>query len=694
MAKLHIRRTVIFIILGALCGFLYILFTPKVYEGQVQLMIGSATRATGSENYAPDVQKILASGDARNPLSELGVMRGQGLFFAALQKLSQLRGNPDMLNQFERYYSMYDVLGEKESDNVVMQARAFTPEDAADLANIIAQEYNERRLAVSRTSVFKAIEYLTNQLDAANAASAKALDAKQKFKAQMAISDLTTAIAQAQGFENQLLLQLNESEANLAATNKEVASTEAALKVARQRKDREVGTTRNPAINKLEADKADLLARRASMLSTRSEDHWDIQAIDRAIASTEAELSAAKKNEVQTTSKVNGLDPTTQQLDLQYQQALIRKAAIEGQAAKSRAALAAQQDRMRELTAAEQTLAGLERAVVVSESNIRSLNLQLESLQNRGEGQGAIMANVIFDARPRPEPVFPNVVIVALLSIFGGGAIGILYSFVVESLRLRIYTSWQLADLTGLPVIASLPRLPAGAARQIEGSLQGTSPKIMESLRLLAFSLVAQPHEGCRRLMFTGLDRNTGTSSSAAQVALAIGHTGSRVIFVDGDMMTKESSRYFKAEGQKGFAELLQTGAAVETASELLRDTGTPNVKVLPAGLVSDRALKECETVQLENVLTWLSERCDFLIIDCPPCLRNSEAARLAAETDEAYLVVSLKISSVPIVSAALDILRQAGAEIVRLLTTEGDKSEEALARESRVTAASRALPQ
>lgn len=694
MAKLHIRRTIFFIILGAICGFLYILFTPKVYEGNVQLMIGNSSRVAGSENYAPDVQKILAGGESRNPLSELGVMRSQGLFFAALQKLSQERNNPDMLNQFERYYGMYDVLGEKESDSVILQARAFSPEDAADLANLISQEYNERRLLISQRSVGRAIAYLEEQLKAATSESQNSLEGRRQFKSDNGITDLQAAITQAQGFENQTRSELSQAEANLSATNSEITAAKVALDAAGQRKPREEVEVRNPAINQLEGMLTELKTRRESLLARVNEDHWEIQAADKAIASTTAELAAARKKEFQKSSKVQGPDPITQQIQTQYETAIIRRSAIQGQIVRLRGAHAEHQQRMRDLTMAERKLADLDRSVAVSESNRRSLEVQLKSLQNRGEGQGAIVATVMFEARPNPEPVFPNIVIVAMLSIFGGGAIGILYSFVVESLRLRIYTSWQLADLTGLPVVASLAKLPPGAARQIEGSLAGASPRIMESLRLLAFSLVAQPHEGCRRLMFTGLDRNTGTSSSAAQLALALGHTGSKVIFIDGDMMTKESSRYFKAEGQKGFAEVLQTGAAADMAGELLRETGTPNVKILPAGLANERALKECETTQLEATLKWLSERCDFLIIDCPPCLRNSEAARLAAETDEAYLVVSLKISSVPIVSAALDILRQAGAEVVRLLTTDGDKGEEALARESRVTAASRALPQ
>lgn len=693
MAKLHIRRTVIFVILGALCGFLYVLFTPKVYEGNVQMVIGNPARATSQGILAPDVERVLVQGESRNPLSELSVLRGRQLFFNALTRLATERGNPDMTRDWERYYAMYDVLGEKESESVILQARAFSPEDAADLANYISQEYNDRRMAVSRSAVGRAETYVQNQIDKGEQELNAALEARRQFKADSSIADLTAAISQGQLYETQTRAALNESQSNLSATESEVRAAKAALDAARMRQDGEEVTQRNPAINKLESDIADLEARRAQLLATYLEDNPQVVAINDAIGSLRKELNAARQREYQISSRVKRPDPTTQQLELQHKQALIRRNAIQGQLTRNIQNFEQQQQRLVELAAAERKLADLDRDVLVRESNVRNLKIQLENLKNRGEG-GAILATIMYAATPFPNPVYPNVLIIAILAIFGGGALGILYSFVVESLRLRIYTSWQLADLTGLPVVASLPKLPGGGMRQIEASFAGDSPRIMESMRLMAFSLVAQPHEGCKRLMFTGLDRMTGASSCAAQLATALAQTGSRVIFVDGDLASKSASRFFKAEGQKGLAEALQSTAAVESVGEALRETNSPNLKFLPAGVSNDRALKECETIRLEETLKWLSDRCDFLIFDCPPCLRNSEAARLAAETDEAYLVVSLRISSVPIVSAALDILRQAGAEVVRLLTTEGDKSEEALARESRITAAGRALPQ
>ena len=694
MAKLHIRRTILFIIIGVVCGLIYSMVTPKVYEGVVQLVIsnpGSGPSRAGGL-LAPDVLQVYDTGQPRNSLTELTILRGRGLFFEALQETATKQGKPEMITDFERYYSMYDVLGEKESDAALIQARAFSPEEAAELANTIANKYNEQRISVAREAAGKTVAYLEEQIQAAQRDLNESLALRESFKNKNTIGDFQAALAQAQLYETTTRGNLDQARAALNATEAEVASSRVTLAAAGKRQDSERVEAKNPLVTKLEGDLTDLFAAKSRALVQYYEDHPNIKGIDDTIATVRKDLAAARKQDMQVSQKVERLDPVRTQLEAGLAEATIKRDTLRESVQEYEAIAAGQQARIRSLAEAEKTLSKLEQNVKVQEANLGSLKIQRENLKNRTD-IGQSVAQIIFPARAQKEAVFPDPLLIVLISVFGGAALGLLYSFAVESLRLRIYTSYQLADLTGLPVVASLPRLPGTSSRQIAASLATGSPRILESMRLLAFSLVAQPHEGCRRLLFSGIDRGIGTSSATAQLAIALGHTGARVILVDADLMGRSTSKTFGADSQKGFAEALVSGTSLDSISEYLRGTDSPNVKVLPAGVANNRALKECESKRLDEVLAWLSERCDYLVLDCPPCLRNSEAARLASETDEVYLVVSLKQSTVPVVSTALDILRQAGANVVRIITTEGDRTEEGLAREARVSSASRALP-
>lgn len=694
MAKLHIRRTILFIIIGVLCGLIYSMVTPKVYEGIVQLVIsnpgGGSIRPAGF--LSPDVQQVYDTGQPRNPLTELTILRGRGLFFEALQETATKLGKPDMIQDFERYYAMYDVLGEKESDAALIQARAFEPEVAAELANTIANKYNEQRVRVAREATGKSVAYLDDQIEKAEIDLSASLAARQAFKDKNTIGDFEAALGQAQLYETTTRQNLDQAKAALSAAEAEVIASRQNLRSSSGRQEAERVESKNPLITKLEGDLTDLFAAKSRALAQYYEDHPNVKGIDDAIASVRKDLAEARKKDMISSSRVDRVDPARTQIEVGLAEALVKRDTLRESVQDYQVIANAQQQRIRTLAEAEKTLSTLEQNVKVQEANLGNLKLQRENLKNRTD-IGQSVAQIIFPARASKEVVFPDPLLVVLISVFGGAALGLLYSFAVESLRLRIYTSYQLADLTGLPVVASLPRLPGTSARQITSSLGTASPKILESMRLLAFSLVAQPSAGCRKLLFSGIDRGIGTSSAAGQLAIALGHTGGRVILVDADLTGRSLSKTFRAESQKGFAEALMSDANLETISEYLRETETANVKVLPAGVINDRALKECESKRLDEVLAWLAGRCDYLVFDCPPCLRNSEAARLASDTDEVYLVVSLKLSTVPVVSTALDILRQAGADVVRIITTEGDRAEEALAREARVTSASRALP-
>ena len=698
MAKLHIRRTIIFIILGIIVGFIYIAVTPKVYEGNLQLVVSNAgtnAQRTATSGLKDDVAKILDTGFARNPVTELNILRDRGLFYSALEYVAEQTNNQEMLrpDNFERYYSMYDVLGERDSDAATIRARAYSPETAALLANTLAEKYNEKRLQTANASVQSALAYLSKQIESSKAELQKALTDRKAYKEQKSLGDIVSYTNQLTAYQVQLISKLNEARADHSASEVELAKINAEYARQKLTQNDSKSFVRNPVLSKLEGDLADMKRQRAQLLTQYLPEHVSVRTIDDSIKSIVSQIEQERKQEYKQQGSSERVDPLHSTLEAQQAGARIREASLRNKVADLTAQVESTGADMKAIPLMEQQLADLEREVQVKENNIRTLKIQYEDINNR-QNMAARFAEILFTARPNPESVFPDPLIVGLLSVFGGAALGLLYSFAIESLRLRIYTSYQLSDLTGLPVVSSLPKLPAPALKSIGSSLTTASPRILESLRLLAFSLVAQPHQGCRRLLFTGVDRRTGVSSSASQLAIALGHTGARVILVDADLMNKTTSRIFKSESTKGLAEALVGGEGIEATGEYLRDTPSANVKVLPAGLVSANAVKECETKRLEDVLDWLSSKCEYLIIDTPPCLRHSEAARMASETQEAYLVVSLRIASVPIVSSALDILRQAGAEVVRLLATEGDRSEEGLAREVRVSGASKALPQ
>src|SRR5690606_1976371 len=141
---------------GAAIGFAYLYFAPKVYEGRTQLVIGTQYQNNmriSNSVMSEEVTSILQSGLATNPITEAQIIRGEGVFRQAIEDVAVKTGNTDIRMQADDLYLMYDVVSSPDSSDVLVRARAYSPEIATELANSVALAYNNRRQMTQREAV-------------------------------------------------------------------------------------------------------------------------------------------------------------------------------------------------------------------------------------------------------------------------------------------------------------------------------------------------------------------------------------------------------------------------------------------------------------------------------------------------------------------------------------------------------------
>src|SRR6185503_15320686 len=100
-------------------------------------------------------------------------------------------------------------------DAALIQARAFSPEEAAELANTIANKYNEQRISVAREAAGKTVAYLEEQIQAAQRDLNESLALRETFKNKNTIGDFQAALAQAQMYETPTRGNLDQARAAL-----------------------------------------------------------------------------------------------------------------------------------------------------------------------------------------------------------------------------------------------------------------------------------------------------------------------------------------------------------------------------------------------------------------------------------------------------------------------------------------------
>ena len=105
------------------------------------------------------------------------------------------------------------------------------------------------------------------------------------------------------------------------------------------------------------------------------------------------------------------------------------------------------------------------------------------------EGRRLTLSNlskVLYPAVEDDDPVAPDPAKYGFIGLLAGFVVGLLYSFLLEASRLRVYTSQQLSDLTGIPVSGTIRALQPSCRpcerplRSICDAIQVTSRESMK----------------------------------------------------------------------------------------------------------------------------------------------------------------------------------------------------------------------
>lgn len=685
MIRQHIFRTILFALIGLGVGFLILQTSPKVYEGRSQLVLGTAQQNAGrfySSTMSEDVAAILQSGLATNPQTEISIISGEGVFRGALQRVITKTGNTDLQKQMEELYAMYDAQGAGDASAVLVRARAYSPEVATELANSIADAYNETRQNNQRQSISKAIDYLTNQINLEKTDLRKAEEGLKQAKIDLKLPDVGANIARDVEYQAQLRANIDLAKADLAGIDRSITEITSEMNAQPTWEPADQSTVKSATLQSLENQLAELERQKATLLIRYFPDAEEIKYINGAIANVTKQMTDYKKKGFEETFQGKRPDTLRRSLQAQLANAKINKNSIQTKISNLESIYANHTVKVDQVPASVMQLADLAREVELKEGNYKRLTTQMEDLQNRTES-GAQPAQIVYGAVPDPNPVLPRPALIYVVATLGGAIFGLLVSFAVEAMRLRIYSSTQLQELTGLPVAGVVHDLPGPTARRLLSSIREPNPIVSESYRFLAFSAMAPKSTGPRKILLTAVDNNAGCSTSAAQFATALAQSGSRVLLVDCALEDPTITKVFGLDQKSGVSDILGQTQLPTPDSSVGTDTAVPNLRVLGAGTEGRNAIKVTNSQNIQGMVDSLASNCDVLVIDSMACLASSDAARLVPYVDDVYLVVSAKTANMRNVAAAIDVLTLASAASLKFIVTKGSRAEEAVMKQA-----------
>jgi capsular exopolysaccharide synthesis family protein len=348
-------------------------------------------------------------------------------------------------------------------------------------------------------------------------------------------------------------------------------------------------------------------------------------------------------------------------------------------------ALSAQEEALREQGATlRKSLSGLskdemeyQRLTTEVESNRRLVALiadKLSAARIREQGEMKVVKVIDPPNFPLPGTNEKRLKFIAF-GIVLALAVGVGLPTVVEYFNRPVESEDDIRHLTGLTVLATVPRVHSRRPTFMAG---GGSPDDMkqedyflfaEAFRRLRVELQLLGRDmPLKRILITSSLPGEGKSTVVVNLGLAFGEVGKQVIIADADFHRPTLHRTLKTPNTKGFSDLLAgVGEVTDSMSPVadgvwLSPRGASPTALTRTGLGSER---------LARVLDQMAGEAEYILLDSSPILLIPDNLYMAAAVDGVLLVVQSGTTRPRDLLRTKELFEKAGTPIVGVVINQ-----------------------
>ena len=662
-AKLHfldywriirIRKTVI------LAVFLLVVITATVVTFILPETFAASARIN-VQREGTDIQGITGNGvqgfgvDPYFIQTEFEVMQSQVL----LEKVVE---NPK-INLKERWATKYnggeplttvqtiDQLKRNMSINPIrntslIEIRVFSdkPEEAAELANAIAEAYRDYRLDRSKEKNLGGIEGLTNSIAANERDFKKAQDEVNRLRTELKVSDPDPAsTGPSPTFSSAAVQQLMSEVARAEGEASQLkASLDALANLSKQELRGSIQTVVEPdpvlssLINELDVAEQSLM----SIAKTKTEEHPDYQSAKKVVDQYNLKID----------ERVAGLMRGLQ-MRLASKMAYITNQTT-----------ALDEARKKDIDEAARTQPYWEAKTKLNDlMQLRSiLQLKTAGIQADMKLPQNYMVEILDKATANRQPVRPNKPLNIILGVIIGLVVGIGLAFFIEYLDTSVKTIDDVERTLQSPVLGVIP--------QNVGFLldEGAESPHAEAYRVLRTNLLfSRKEDKLNTIAIVSAGAGEGKSTTIFNLAAVFAQNGSRVIIVDSDLRRPTLHKMVGVTNNIGLTNYLLKQNALE---EVVQTTNLPTLDFMASGKLPSSSLGILSSAQMRDLITELKRRYDFVFFDSPPIMGVSDASILASEVDMTLQVIQYRRYPQPMNIRAKQMIEKVGGNLVGIV--------------------------
>lgn len=245
----------------------------------------------------------------------------------------------------------------------------------------------------------------------------------------------------------------------------------------------------------------------------------------------------------------------------------------------------------------------------------------------------------IVEVVDRAEPALkferPRIALNIALGVIVGLAVGIGLAFFIEYLDTSVKTIDDVERALQAPVLGVIP--------QNVGFLMDEGPDSphAEAYRVLRTNLMfSRKNEGINTITVVSGGAGEGKSTTVFNLATVFAQNGQRVLVVDSDLRRPSLHKFLKISNAIGLTNYL---LKQKTLEEVIQTTKQPMLDFLPSGKLPSSSMGILNSIRMREFIKDVRQRYDVVFFDSPPIMGVSDASVLASEVDMTLLVVQYR---------------------------------------------------
>ncbi|MDB6053298.1 MAG: ywqD 2 [Verrucomicrobiales bacterium] len=287
-----------------------------------------------------------------------------------------------------------------------------------------------------------------------------------------------------------------------------------------------------------------------------------------------------------------------------------------------------------------------------------AMKINLEQIENILPTDSTV--TVIESAVAQLFPVSPKKVLNIALGCIVGLCIGIGAAFFIEYMDTSIKTIDDVERALQSPVIGVIP--------QNVGSLleEGPDSPHAEAYRVLRTNILfSRKNEGFNTMTVISGGPGEGKSTTLFNLATVFAQNGVRVLVVDSDLRRPSIHKILKISNDVGLTNYLLKNKQLE---EVIQTTSMTGLDVMPSGKLPSSSMGILSSTKMKELISELKKRYDFVFFDSPPIIGVSDASILASEVDMVIQVIQYRRYPQQMTIRTKQMIQKIGANLIGLV--------------------------